>query len=111
MLINTTFVHLNHLLFRSTDEILTFTERYPNNVSLSDEERRASVKYSVNNQLTDAVFAIPPELDDDEAVWVGTLGHKINSDFKGRYQNCLYTFAEHPRFGIINAAITTKVGI
>ena len=91
--------------YLTKDEIETYRDRYMGNVSLSDDDRRRALKYSINLGSTGASMHIPIELTNGPELDLPTFGAMVNCGFE---PNCNFHVLEHPIWGTIEGVFTMR---
>lgn len=94
------FCFYSGYLYRNDLELDIYKKRYELNESLSMEDRRKGVTYSIATTISNAHINIPPELH-GPGHWYPTLGHKVQCGFHKQGANAVFTDTEHPRYGNI----------
>lgn len=110
-------------LYRIPDQVHNYNKKYAYNTSKSDDYRRGCFKYTIGLNSYQGHIDLPPEFDINP---LPTLGPKVNHHFRMNNSGTLfnqhdsffglisdflflvYSEAEHPRFGLIQAVLPTQ---
>ncbi|XP_059087629.1 uncharacterized protein LOC131884018 [Tigriopus californicus] len=95
---NQKFCFYSGYIYRNDIEVDIYKQRFELNQSLSMDDRRKGITYSIGTTISAAQINIPPELH-GPGHWYPTLGHKVQCDFRERGANAVFTDTEHPRYG------------
>ena len=95
--------HYSLLMYRFKEETDIYYFNCRNNITRSDDERRACYKYQISLVRYLAKISLPPELDYEP---YPNLGPKVNHHFQ--FNNSAYNEIEHPRWGVIQGVGTMK---